>query len=441
MNNKLKRFIAGVTLVSLTVGQTVSAATSPSLCDNSGYTLGFFNGVWNTVKGASDGLTALQMAAPSTVNGKAVNGELFYNHTGCDKFKGVGCLQDIAETFVQRANELDSSGALASHFEYFWELVAGQGELSVIDRIVALFSTAQDTFTSIRNSLMQAIATDTSLLLSSPPTEADYAAHNARLDALATEGQMLMLVAHSQGNLFVNHAYDHVMPEVGTSSVKVFHIAPASPTLRGEYTLANIDLVINALRAEGGNTVVPVNLTIPTSSADLSGHTLVGTYLDPSRAGRQAVIDGVTAALNQLSPPPQASNIAQGSFTVTMTWSGTGDEDLHVYEPGGSHVYFASRQGQVGYLDTDNTVGYGPEHYYATCDANVLQPGAYQLGLVDYRAADNETATIQVATKDGVILTKQFATGPATMGTSATPVMTVNVAKDSSTGQFSFSAQ
>ncbi|MGF6440560.1 hypothetical protein [Paraburkholderia youngii] len=182
------------------------------------------------------------------------------------------------------------------------------------------------------------------------------------------------------------------------------NIAPASPTLRGDYVLANIDLVINALRTEGGNTVVPVNL--PTSTADLSGHTLVGTYLDPSRAGRQKVIDAVTAALDQLSPPPQASNIAQGSVTVTMTWSGTRNEDLHVYEPGGAHVYFANRQGQVGYIDTDNTIGYGPEHYYATSDAKVLQPGAYHLGLVDFRAADDETATIQVATNDGVILTK-----------------------------------
>lgn len=439
MNNKFKRFIAAATLVSLAATQTVSAATQ-SLCDTSGYTLGFFNGVWNTVKGATDGMTALQVAAPSTYNGKPVSGELFYNHTGCGPLK-VGCLQDIAETFVQRANELDTSGALATHFEYFWELMLGQGQFSLIDRVVALFTSAGDVFTAMRNSLVAAIATDTSLLLSNPPTEADYAAHNARLDALATEGQMLMLVAHSQGNLFVNHAYDHVAPEVGTSSVSVVHIAPASPTLRGDYVLANIDLVINALRAEGGNTVQPVNLTIATSSADLSGHTLVGTYLDGSRDGRAKVVSMMNAALGQLSPPAQAASVAKGSFTVTMTWSGTGDEDLHVIEPTGSHVYFANRQGQVGYLDTDNTVGYGPEHYYATCDANVLQPGQYQLGLVDFRAADNETATIQVATNDGVLLTKQFATGPATGGITPTQVMTVNVAKDPTTGQFSFSAQ
>ncbi|MGF6440561.1 hypothetical protein [Paraburkholderia youngii] len=127
-------------------------------------------------------MRALHNAAPQTYDGKQVSGELFYNHTGCDKFKGAGCLQDIAETFVQWANELDSSGALASHFEYFWELMAGHGEVSFIDRVVGLFDAAQDTFTSIRNSLVQAIATDTSLLLSNPPTEADYASHNARLD-------------------------------------------------------------------------------------------------------------------------------------------------------------------------------------------------------------------------------------------------------------------
>lgn len=439
MRNKFKRVIAATTLISLMVGQSAFATVQP-LCDTAGYTMGFFNGVWNTFQDASSGLTALQVAAPSTYNGKPVSAEVFYNHTGCGG-NGTSCLQDIAETFVQRANELDNSGELASRFEYFWEVVSGRGDLSLLERVSAAFAGATGTFAALRNTVVTALITATSYLLSNPPTEADYATHNARLDALATEGQMLMLVAHSQGNLYVNHAYDHVMPEVGSQSVSVVHIAPASPTLRGDYTLADIDLVINGLRVEGANSVAPVNLTMPTSAKDLSGHTLVGTYLDSSRPGRAAVVAELNAAIAKLSPSTQSTNAAQGSFTVTMTWSGTGDEDLHVYEPGGSHVFFGNRLGQVGYLDTDNTVGYGPEHYYATCNADSLQPGTYQLGLVDYRGADNETATIQVATNSGVIFSKQFSTGPSSASTTATPLASVTVAKDASTGQFSFSAQ
>src|SRR5699024_4699583 len=109
-----------------------------------------------------------------------------------------------------------------------------------------------------------------SYLLSNPPTEQDYAAHNLRLDALAAEGQKLMLVAHSQGNLFLNHAYDHIKPTVGRNSVNAVHIAPASPTLRGKHVLADIDLVINALRLQGITTTPPVNLIMPASTSDLS---------------------------------------------------------------------------------------------------------------------------------------------------------------------------
>jgi hypothetical protein len=85
----------------------------------------------------------------------------------------------------------------------------------------------------------------------------------------------------------VNQAYDHIMPVVGATGVKVVHIAPASPTLRGQYERATIDLVINGLRlATGFGTIADVNLTLVPSASDPSGHTLVGTYLDGTRPGR-----------------------------------------------------------------------------------------------------------------------------------------------------------
>jgi uncharacterized protein YfaP (DUF2135 family) len=48
-------------------------------------------------------------------------------------------------------------------------------------------------------------------------------------------------------------------------------------------------------------------------------------------------------------------------------------------------------------LDTDNTVSLGPEHYFASCDPAILQAGTYQIGINNFRSADNETAIIQVA--------------------------------------------
>ena len=78
-----------------------------------------------------DGRNALQDAfreasgrQDDTYNHEDVNYELFYNHSGGTV--GATGLQDIAEVFVQRANELDPSGSLSSNgFFFFWESYSG----------------------------------------------------------------------------------------------------------------------------------------------------------------------------------------------------------------------------------------------------------------------------------------------------------------------------
>ena len=61
------------------------------------------------------------------------------------------------------------------------------------------------------------------------------------------------------------------------------HVAPASPTLRGPYLLADIDLVINGLRLQGINSVPSANIALAYSASDATGHGLVATYLDQVR--------------------------------------------------------------------------------------------------------------------------------------------------------------
>src|SRR5690606_31569352 len=112
-------------------------------------------------------------------------------------------------------------------------------------------------------------------------------------------------------------------------------------------------------------------LTLPLSGNDKSGHTLDGTYLDASRPGRERVQQMADQGLASLVTPPAAGN--RGFFTTMLTWDGVGDVDLHTIEPAGTHVYYASKIGQVGALDVDNTAADGPEHYYASCDTAQLQ--------------------------------------------------------------------
>lgn len=350
-------------------------------------------------------------------------------------------LQDVAEVFIQRALEIDSSGELGKRFEYFWESL-GSGEKSFTDKILGLFPNAASLFSAMYTSLISTITQGWSYLLSNPPTGADYARHNNRLDQLQVEGQKLLLVAHSQGNLFVNQATDYIKPKIGENSIQVVHVAPASISLRGDWVLSSNDILINALRIQGISTIYGNNIDIPFSKVDITGHYFIETYLDNSRPGRDRVTKMMKTSLAALVTPTISGNV--GAFTVTLTWDGTGDVDLHTFEPTGSHVFYASPGGNVGFLDVDNTIADGPEHYYASCDQNILQPGAYSIAINNYSRAIGRLATVQVATsREGVIFSKQLAVG-AVMGGQGNinplNVTTVNVNKDQTTGSFSFSA-
>ena len=307
----------------------ITAAQSPAPCVL-GYTVGFFNGVWNTELQGIDGRNALQAAfreasgnSNDTYNDEDVGYQLFYNHTGSSV--GATPLQDIAEVFEQRANEIDPSGFFSVNgFYLLWESLNGtQNYSSVVSSLVpGLTKTLQQYV----NAAILSAAASLSTLLSSPPTSQDYATQDATLSTLAAAGRKLVLVAHSQGNLFVVPAYDYIMPIVGSTRVKVVHIAPASPNIVGPWILSANDLVINALRLDGGpDSVVANNILIPFSSSDPSGHTLVGTYLDPTRNGRAQVELLLTNAFSALPKgscsvtlSPASSTILSGG-TVTLT--------------------------------------------------------------------------------------------------------------------------
>ncbi|MHB1678212.1 MAG: hypothetical protein ACYCSS_11865 [Sulfuriferula sp.] len=120
--NRLWRVRALIAVMLLAVFQPTQAGVSAvqTLCLPAGYTLGYFNGMWNTEKNAKDGLKSLLAVTPSQYNGAPITGKVLYNHTGCGR-AGSSCLEDIAEVFEQRAQELDATGTLGSRLEYFWE--------------------------------------------------------------------------------------------------------------------------------------------------------------------------------------------------------------------------------------------------------------------------------------------------------------------------------
>ena len=263
---------------------------------------GFFNGVWNTSEQAKDGLTALKALIGPTYQDIPIRYENFYNQTGQGTSSTL--LQDIAETFMQRSTELD--GTLDNRLEHYWDLLAGRhGDPNSLtgsfisglgNGATALAGLIDATF----NATLGQFVAGWARMLASPPTEADMGAQLAKLRGLADEESDFVLVAHSQGNLFVNAAYDGLRSSHPEIHAKVVHVAPASPTVRGDHGLSDLDLVITGLRVQGVSSVQPANWHIPFSTADASGHTLVATYLDGAREGRakvKALIDGAFEGL------------------------------------------------------------------------------------------------------------------------------------------------
>lgn len=224
----------------------------------------------------------------------------------------------MAEVFAQRNKEL--GGVLGDRWEIYWEMLAGrQNQLDSLTAGLlaglrnqlgnssnALLQLLDSIAANILNQLMGSF-TKLLTLMSSPPTAANTASHVAKVKELLNDSQEttgMVLVAHSQGNLFVNAAYRRLAePElVGThSKVRVVHIAPASPTLSGSYyLLSDTDFVINGLRLTGINTVPRANISLPFSAGDKTGHSFEGTYMDTARSAYASVLSTITYQLDLL---------------------------------------------------------------------------------------------------------------------------------------------
>lgn len=85
----------------------------------------------------------------------------------------------------------------------------------------------------------------------------------------------------------------------------------------------------------------------------------------------------------------QGVEVRVGDPQFTLIWDSPADIDLHVEEPGGSHIYWASRRGsQGGELDVDDIDGYGPENiYWTSAQGSHGPPGVYRW-LVHYYAGN-----------------------------------------------------
>lgn len=323
-----KRAIVAVWLILIFV-LPVSAHAQATSCPL-GYTVAFFNGVGNTYGDAVTSMHATQAAIRESQNttydvydSEDVAYEVMYNTTAAQSanaFNPVNTtiLQDIAEVFVQRARELDPSGTVGNNFFYmFWEWMDGPPQ-NYSNRI-GNNAASNNFFVNFVDAAVTAAAGALGRLVGAQaPTEADYAQQQAQLTADAAAGRKLLMVAHSQGNLFVNHAYDFILPSISTARAKVVHLAPASVTLRGDYELSGNDLIINGLRfANGFASIVDSNILPPVSSADGTGHGYSEIYLSADLIDAQSGRPDRAIAKDKFAAALLALDAQQCALTLT----------------------------------------------------------------------------------------------------------------------------
>jgi hypothetical protein len=229
--------------------------------------------------------------------------------------------------------------------------------------------------------------------------DADLRRHVQRYHNVLLEGNRVLVVSHSQGNLYANAAHGNLSGTAGVPMEAFGIVSVASPSSYvaggGLYFTRNDDLVINTVRLSYPDTL-PGNISNANFDPDWKHHGFIESYLGGNVSGPSIVLAALARAEGLAWPQPQ---MGSGPITVTLTWGAQPDVDLHVYEPNGFHVYYSSMSGPSGYLDVDNVTGYGPEHYYViSCDT--LETGIYRVGVNYYYGTAPETAMLQVQAGD-----------------------------------------
>lgn len=370
-----------------------------SYCDTKNYVF-FGNGMFNEQTLAASGLRTLKrnMIVAEGLKDESWAFELSYNHN-----EG---LRSILEVFRQRMGDQASS---------YW-------------RWLGAFENAPDWFAAAAQSVAASFDFAEALV------DEDLDQHIQRYQGLLMEGNRVLIVAHSQGNLYANAAYSNLAAkELPMESFGIVSVANPASRVAGDgpyFTLMN-DLVIAGVRAIFPNTL-PGNVMNGGNDSDWAHHSFVDAYLNGDQSG-PLILNTVLSETEALAwPVPQ---VGKGPISVTMTWGEQPDVDLHVFEPGGSHVYYASPLGQAGYLDHDDSRSYGPEHYYVdSCDT--LEPGRYGVAVNYYRGEGPETAHVQIQAGDIIrdYSAYLFMAFGSTGNSRAWPVANIDVIEDPEQG-------
>jgi von Willebrand factor type D domain len=312
------------TLLCIVTAWPAARADAQSLCH--GTAMYFGNGVNNTRADAEQAMWRLpELADEALVHVDALG--LAYNPTD-------GLLADALETIRQKIRE---------NPDFSWYLLNS----------IALYTMGGLPLPAELSFRYGPLVEDLRVVL--PALMATAVANVGTEDAIAGEhlaqyrrdvvgGRRVMVVAHSQGNMFANIA--HAGMAISPAWSRAFGIAavatPAQEAFDG-YVTSSSDLIITLLR-QLGRTVLPANLVAAPSFGDLTGHTFLNTYMKaPARTPVVNLLRGLgqdVAFPDVECPLVDGPSGALGPTIVGGAWG-----DPHLYTFDGYH-YDLQRVGE-----------------------------------------------------------------------------------------------
>lgn len=368
-----------IALFAITLATNSYAQTPETFLCNNGYSVFFGNGVNTEPTGAYNSTVRIKAMLGESYDNEPISYAASYNPTET-------ILSDLLEAFAQKRAEDPTLS-----WQLFFRWVSGRF-------ITSSLQIALEDFMGIDGS--QRIA-QVATRLSSPQafTDQTVVGHASTYFSAMLAGKRVMLVSHSQGNLYANAIYSR-LSNINSNDfdIDAFGIAavasPANFVASGDnHVTSDTDHLIDAVRIVAPATLASNDNSVPfLTSADYLGHGFLEIYTNSQfgiRNHTQNVMNSTLDRISQVTP-----RFSGGPITATLTWSSPGDIDLHTYDPS-SHVYYANTQSSIGHLDRDDTTGTGPEHYFAAC--NNFQAGNYSFGVNYYSGSGSKQATIKLS--------------------------------------------
>jgi hypothetical protein len=287
------------------IGVLLTLCVVPSILSAKDAVIFFGNGVGNDEEKAVLSMKKLKEVIQGDdlqFKGFNLDFDVAYNQSGCDPELNTenGCLDDIIESVMQKTSSINE--------KEFWAYLAGLRLATKEEEIKFGLFFEQEEF-----NLVMETANSTASMIRDFRIE-DVAKHLVLYQNSISTGKKVVLVAHSQGNLFGNDVYPFLTP---TEQASFGMVSVATPTdnVLGEndksiarYTTLYEDpihLVPESFLPNESNIIGGCDEDCSANLFDWSPHNFVNSYLASNTNSNLKIRLDIKSVLDRLTSPPQ----------------------------------------------------------------------------------------------------------------------------------------